>query len=75
MDCIQSCSLLGVIRQKLPILNQHQDEDVVSTVACTVETTIDACAMLCGVSTLTTSQKKRCHCHIPMTKAYILPAD
>jgi hypothetical protein len=60
---IQSCtSLLGVmcqncqssinIREEFCFLaRESSDEYVVSTIACAVETTIDACAVLCGVST------------------------
>jgi hypothetical protein len=62
MHFIQSCSLLGVIYQKVQssinirgdyhlLARESSDENVVSTVACAVEMTIDACTMLCGVST------------------------
>jgi hypothetical protein len=58
---IESCSLLGIvktcqssidIREAYHFLaTESSDEDVVSTIACAVETTIDVSALLCGVST------------------------
>jgi hypothetical protein len=55
---IQSWSLLGVVENCQSSVNireeycflarESSDEDVVSTVACAVETTINACAVMCG---------------------------
>jgi hypothetical protein len=58
---IQSWSLLGVV-ENCPssidigeeyrfLARESSHEDVVSTIACAIETTIDASAVLCGVST------------------------
>ena len=55
---VKNCQSSINIREEYCFLaRESSDEDFVSTVACAVETTINASAVLCGVSTWTTLPK------------------
>jgi hypothetical protein len=57
----------GIRQERGFLATESSDEDVVSTVGCNVETTIDAYVVSCRGSTKETSEKRRHHRFLMMT--------